>query len=63
MPDRIVTLVELEVLDVPQILNKLSQQLPSYGMPAAILPTKKIPINENGKVSRSAIRRWITMNL
>jgi D-alanine--poly(phosphoribitol) ligase subunit 1 len=63
MPDRIVTLVELEVLDVPQILNKLSQQLPAYGLPAAILPTKRIPINENGKVSRSAIRRWITKNL
>ena len=42
-----------------QLLRRLGDRLPEFMVPSAVLITGSMPVNENGKLDREAIKTWL----
>jgi D-alanine--poly(phosphoribitol) ligase subunit 1 len=64
----LVVVVELpeenrEIIDLRSFSDQLSKVLPKYMLPDHIFGLKYFPLNVNGKISKSELRRMVTLNL
>ena len=51
----LIAFVSGSAIKIEYILTKLKQRLPAYSVPARIIPIAQMPLNQNGKVDRSAL--------
>jgi amino acid adenylation domain-containing protein len=56
----LVAFVEAERVDEKGALQKIAAMLPRYMVPSAIRALPKLPLNENGKVDRNALRERLS---
>ncbi|MGN6703074.1 MAG: amino acid adenylation domain-containing protein [Burkholderiaceae bacterium] len=56
-PQGIVSFIGAPVIDADRIIADLRAKLPAYMVPGRVLALDAIPLNQNGKVDRHALRR------